>query len=365
MLQEIRADDDKKVIAQAKNFHWQPVAASLAGPVSGVLIGLLIGGVLILIAKADPVASYSALFRGAFGGVRQLTETLLQACPIMIIGLGLSAAFRARVWNIGAEGQYYIGALFGGMVALFLSPYLPRPLLLTAMLLAGLLGGALWGLIPAIFKIKNGINEIISTLMMNYIAVLLMQYLTRGPLQDAGSFLPQSAQFPSAAELPTFFGTRIHLGVLIGFMIAPIIYALLWSTPLGFKLRAVGSRPSVARYAGARVEWIIIFAMLISGAMSGMAGIVQVSTYYTRLKGDISVGFGFSGVLVALLGRMNPFGVVLASIFFAALTIGAQAMHVVNKLPVDLANAIQAIVVLSVLAVDSLIRRRFPEWIGA
>jgi len=365
MQQNIIADAARSGMSAQRGIPWQRAAATLLGPLAGVVIGLLIGAALILLAGADPLLSYAAMFKGAFGGVRQVTETLLQACPIMIIGLGLSAAFRARVWNIGAEGQYYMGALFGGLVALYLTPYLPAPLLVLAMLLAGMLGGALWGLIPALFKIKNGINEIISTLMFNYIAILLMQYLTRGPLQDPKSFLPQSAQLPAAADLLTFFGTRIHLGVLIGFLLAPVIYALLWSTPLGFKLRAVGSRPSVARYAGANVERIILFVMALSGALAGLAGIIQVSAYYTRLKGDISVGFGFQGVLVALLGRMNPFGVVLASLFFAALTIGAQAMHVVNKLPVDLANAIQAIIVLSVLAVDSLIRRRFPEWIGA
>jgi general nucleoside transport system permease protein len=152
--------------------------------------------------------------------------------------------------------------------------------------------------------------------------------------------------------------------VVIGFLLAPMVFALLWSTPLGFRLRAVGSRSSVARYAGVRVERIVVFAMMFSGGLAGLAGIIQTASYFTRLKGEISVGYGFSGILVALLGRMNPFGVVLASVFFAALTIGAQAMHVVNKLPVDLANAIQAIIVLSVLAIDSLIRRRFPKWIG-
>ncbi|MEI8133198.1 MAG: hypothetical protein WCG34_12255, partial [Leptolinea sp.] len=144
-----------------------------------------------------------------------------------------------------------------------------------------------------------------------------------------------------------------------------MVYALIWLTPFGFQLRAVGSRVSVARYAGARVERIIAFVMVFSGGLAGLAGIIEVSTYYTRLKAGISLSYGFSGILVALLGRMNPFGVVIASIFFAGLSIGAQSMHVVYHLPVDLARVIQAIVVLSVLAVDSLIRRRFPEWTGA
>lgn len=364
MSQRIGISEIPAVQEKRRSIQIPPLFGSLIGPVAGVLIGLLVGAVMILIAGADPITAYSALFTGAFGGLRQITETLLQACPLMIIGLGLSAAFRARAWNIGAEGQYYMGALFGGLAALYLPGYLPPLILIPVMLLLGILGGALWGLIPAVLKIKSGISEIISTLMLNYIAVLLMQYLTRGPLQDPTSYLPNSAQFDLAARLPTLFGTRIHVGVILAFLLAPVVYALLWSTPLGFKLRSVGSSPSVARYAGTRVEKIIAFVMMFSGAFAGLAGIIQVSSYYTRLKGDISLNFGFSGVLVALLGRTNPFGVVLASIFFAALTIGSQAMHVVNKLPVDLASAIQAIIVLAVLAVDSLIRRRFPKWIG-
>jgi general nucleoside transport system permease protein len=351
-------------LTEEKSFNWQPLLGILGGPIIGILIGLLIGALLILIAGADPITAYVALFGGAFGGTRQVTETLLQACPIMIIGLGMSAAFRARVWNIGAEGQYYMGALLGGLVALYLPPYLPRLILIPLMMVCGMLGGALWGLIPAFIKIKRGISEIISTLMLNYIAILFMQYIVRGPLHEVDGFLPQSEQFAAVTRLPLLFGSRIHLGVVIGFLLAPMVFALLWSTPLGFRLRAVGSRASVARYAGVRVERIIVFAMMFSGSLAGLAGIIQVASYFTRLKGGISVGYGFSGILVALLGRMNPFGVVLASVFFAALTIGAQAMHVVNKLPVDLANAIQAIIVLSVLAIDSLIRRRFPKWIG-
>ena len=229
------------------------------------------------------------------------------------------------------------------------------------MLIGGVVGGILWAMIAGLLKVRRGMSEIISTLMLNYIAILLVQYVARGPLQQPGGYLPESAEFVEAAHMPVLLGNRIHLGVLLAVLFIPIVYALLWSTPLGFRLRAVGSRASVARYAGIRVERIILFALAFSGALAGMAGIIEVSTLHTRLKGDISVGYGFSGVLVALLGRMNPLGVVMASIFFAALTIGAQTMHVVNRLPDDLANAIQAIIVLSVLAVDALIHRRFPD----
>lgn len=330
---------------------------AVGAPVLGAAVGLLIGGLLILVAKADPIEAYGTMLKGAFGGERQLTETLLKATPILLIGLGLTAAFRARVWNIGCEGQYYLGALLGGLVALYLTD-LARPLLLATMLLAGLAGGALWALIPALFKVRLGMNEIISTLMLNYIAVLLIEYLVRGPLQQPEGFLPVSAKFDAATRLPTILGTRIHVGVALVVLLIPVIHYLLWYTPLGFRLRAVGSRDSVARYAGINVEGAVMTALLLSGALAGLAGIMEVSTIHTRLKGGISGGYGFSGILVALLGRMNPVGVTIASVLFAALIIGAETMHVLSGLPPELADAIQAVIVLSVLAVDALARRR-------
>ncbi len=330
---------------------------ALVAPLAGVLAGLAVGALLILIAGADPVAAYAVMLKGAFGGPRQIEETLLKTAPLLLIGLGLTAAFRARVWNIGGEGQYYIGALFGGTIALTF-PGWPRPLLIAAMLLGGAIGGILWAALAGLLKVRRGMSEIISTLMLNYIAILLVQYVARGPLQQPGGYLPESAQFVQAARMPILLGNRIHLGVFLALLFIPIVYALLWSTPLGFRLRAVGSRASVARYAGINVERIILFALTFSGALAGLAGIIEVSTLHTRLKGDISGGYGFSGILVALLGRMHPVGVAIASLFFAALTIGAQTMHVVYGLPDALASAIQAIVVLCVLAADALAHRR-------
>ena len=340
-----------------KKTRIPPIVLSIGAPIIGCLAGLLIGALLIMLAGADPIGAYKSLFLGAFGGKRQLTETILHMGPLLLIGLGLTAAFRARVWNIGAEGQYYIGALLGGVVALYFYE-LPRLLLIVTMLLAGILGGALWGLIPVILKIKKGMNEIISTLMLNYIAILFLEYLARGPLQDPDGYLPTSAKFDAAARLPMIADTRIHIGILISILLVPVVYAFLWATPLGFKLRSVGSKASVARYAGIKVEWIILFALVFSGALAGLAGVIEVSSRYQRLKAGISLGYGFSGILVALLGRLNPIGVALAALFFAALDIGAEAMHVSYKLPVSLAGAIQAIIVLSVLAVDAFVHWR-------
>ncbi len=335
----------------------QVVGRAIAAPVAGALVGLLIGALLIRIAGADVLDAYTTMVRGAFGGSRQLTETILKAAPLLLVGLGLTVAFRARVWNIGGEGQYYMGALLGGVIALTFSDW-PRPLLLVAMLLAAAVGGALWALLAGVLKVRWGMSEIISTLMLNYIAILLIEYMARGPLQEPGGYLPESAQFVPAARMPVILGSRIHLGVVLTVLLVPVVYALLWSTPLGFRLRAVGSRPSVARYAGINVERAILFVMAFSGVLIGLAGIIEVSTLHTRLKGDITGGYGFSGILVALLGRMHPVGVAVASILFAALIIGAEAMHVVSGLPDALADAIQAVIVLSVLAVDALARRR-------
>jgi len=339
------------------SWFFSPKNVKIMAPFLGVIVGLLLGAVLIIIAGAHPIGAYRVMINGAFGSSRQLIATILKTGPILLIGLGLTAAFRAKVWNIGAEGQYFMGALLGGVIGLYFD-HLPRVLLLFAMLLGGIIGGSLWALIPAILKIKRGMNEIISTLMLNYIAIFFLTYLTRGPLQDPDGFLPVSAQLDRVARLPQYFGTRIHFGIFLGLILIPLVYVLLWSTPLGFHLRAVGERSSVAKYAGVHVNMIITFAIVFSGALAGLAGIVEVSAIHSRLKPDISVGYGFTGILVALLGRMNPIGVALASFFFASLTIGVEAMHVVYRLPITLAQAIQAIIVLSVLGIDAIAQRR-------
>jgi len=332
-------------------------ASFVAAPMIGMVGGLLVGAVLIFIAGQDPLEAYKVMLAGAFGGSRQWTETVLKACPLLLIGLGLSVSFHCRTWNIGAEGQYYIGALVGGVIGLTF-PGWPAAVLIPAMLLGGVAGGVLWSAIPAVLKVKQGMSEIVSTLMLNYIAVLIVEYVSRGPLQDPGGYLPETAQFVKAARIPRLFGSRIHVGVAIAVLLVPAVYFLVWRTPLGFKLRMVGYNPDAARFAGVRTKSSVLFALLFSGALAGMAGLIEVSYSVTRLKGAISGNYGFNGILVALLGRMNPFGVLVAAVLFAALTIGAQAMHTLSGLPIAIAQAIQALVVLLVLAADATARYR-------
>jgi len=335
----------------------QDVFATLGPPVLGALAALLVGAVLIALAGSNPLMAYQAMLKGAFGGQRQLIETSLKAAPLLLIGLGLTVAFKARVWNIGGEGQYFIGALFGSAVALQF-PGLPAVVLIPAMLLAGALGGALWAFIPALLRTKRGMSEIISTLMLNYVAIFIVEYMARVLFRDPDGFLPESAKFVSAARMTRLFGTRIHIGVVMALVMIPIVYLIIWRTPLGFRLRALGSRASVARFAGINVEAGIMFALLFSGALAGLTGIMEVSYLHARLKGTISGGYGFSGILVALLGRLHPVGVLFAAIFFSALTIGSTSMHTLMGLPATLADVIQALVVLFVLGVDTYFRLR-------
>jgi ABC-type uncharacterized transport system permease subunit len=330
---------------------------TLGPAILGTLIALLAGFLIIALSGSNPLVAYQAMWRGAFGGSRQLTETALKATPLLLIGLGLTVAFKARVWNIGAEGQYFMGAMFGSFVALHYAT-LPAAILIPLMLMAGMVGGAIWGLIPALLRTQRGMNEIITTLMLNYVAIFLVEYVSRGPLQDPNGYLPESAQFVKAARLAGLFGTRIHLGVIIALILVPVIYVLIWRTPLGFRLRAIGSRATVARFAGIDVNRGILFVLLFSGALAGLAGIIEVSYLHSRLKGSISGDYGFTGILVALLGRLHPVGVLVAAIFFAALTIGSDSMHTITGLPATLADAIQALMVLFVLGVDAFFRLR-------
>jgi len=333
-------------------------ARSLLAPLLGALMGLLLGAGLMAMTGANPLAAYGTMLKGALGGTRPLIETLLKTGPLLLMGLGLTVAFRGKIWNIGGEGQYMIGALAGAATGLALQTTLPAIILIPLMIVAGMVGGALWAGLAALLKIRFNINEIITTLMLNYIAEYTVLYLARGPLRDPESFLPQSAQLVGVARMPTLFGTHVHIGVLIAVLLIPVVYLLLWKTPLGFRIRAIGSSPTVAYAVGMNVTWGLAFALLFSGALAGLTGVFEVSALHSRLKDGISGNYGFTGILVALLGRLHPVGVFVAALFFAILSIGAQTMHSVYGLPIALAQMVQALVVLFVLIADALARRQ-------
>jgi ABC-type uncharacterized transport system permease subunit len=310
---------------------WRRGARTLFAPLVGALVGLAIGAVLIWLAGANPIEAYAALVKGALGGRRQIVETLLKIGPLLIMGLGLTVAFRCQVWNIGGEGQYFMGALGAVLAGLWLQDRASAWVLIPLMLAAGMLGGALWAGVAALLKLRFGISEIISTIMLNFIAEYFVLFLARQPLKDPESFLPQSIQLVGPARMPTIYN-RVHIGVLIALLLVPLVYVLLWRTPLGFKIRAIGSSQTVSQFAGMNVVFGVAFA-LISG------------------------GYGFTGILVALLGRLHPVGVLLAAVFFGILTVGVQSMHSIYGLPIALAQVLQGVIVLCVLVADVLARR--------
>jgi general nucleoside transport system permease protein len=333
---------------------------AVLAPLLGAAVGLVVGTLIIVASGADPLAAYAALARGALGGPRPLTETVLKATPLVIMGLGLVVAFRCRIWNIGGEGQYFAGALAGTVVGLLGQASLPASLLIPLMLLAGFAGGAVWAALAAWLKLAFGVNEIIATIMLNFVALYTVSYLARGPLRDPMGYLPQSARLEEVARLPTLPGSRIHLGVLIALLLVPAIYVLLWKSTVGFRLRAIGSSARVALATGINVRTGVALAFLTSGALAGLTGIIEISAVHARLKDGISGDYGFTGILVALLGRLHPVGVLLAGVFFAILTIGTQSMHTALGLPLALSQVLHVVVILVVLVADALARRWRP-----
>jgi simple sugar transport system permease protein len=332
---------------------------------------------------ASPVTGYRALLDGAFGDSYALSSTAVKAVPLLLVGVGICIAFRANVFNIGGEGQIAMGALLATATALAL-PGLPAILLIPLTILAGAVGGGLWGAIPGAFKGYLGVNEILSTIMLNLVAVQVMNYLLAGPLHDTtaqsvGGLIPQTRLLPESSWLPILKdGTQLHLGVLVALLAALAVYVLLWRTSFGFRIRAVGLSRDAATYAGMPVARTTTLALTLSGALCGMAGSMLVfGSISHRMVTDGSLtGFtgsaGFNGIVVALFGGLNPLWTILSSFVFAGLLVGGDAMQVVTGVPSDLIVALNGLVVVFVVSIEFLRRRpraaqaalpiESPEW---
>jgi simple sugar transport system permease protein len=329
---------------------------------------LLVGAGMLAALGANPVDGYRALLDGAFGSGYALSATAVKAVPLLLVGVGICIAFRANVFNIGGEGQIAMGALAATAVALSL-PDLPSGVLIPLTLLAGAVGGGAWGAIPGAFKGYFNVNEILSTIMLNLVAVQLMNYLLGGPMRDhtseiAGGLIPQTRLLPESSWLPILAGgTQLHLGVLIAVLVAVAVYVLLWRTSFGFRIRAVGLSKDAATYAGMPVKRTTTLALTLSGAMCGMAGSMLVfGSISHRMVTDGSLtGFtgsaGFNGIVVALFGGLNPLWTILSSFAFAGLLVGGDAMQVVTGVPTDLIVALNGLVVVFVVSTEFLRRR--------
>ncbi len=321
-----------------------------------VVAAFAIGAILIALIGRDPVHAYWSLFEASLGSTNGLAETAIRTVPLALCGIGIALAFRAGVFNVGAEGQLFIGGIAAAWMGLQLSGQ-PQWLVLPAMGLAAALAGALWSGIAGVLKLKLRADELITTIMLNYVAIYFVGYLLHGPLQEPGSPLARTARLATEARLPTILeGTRLHAGLLIVIVIAILAQVFLWRSVAGFKLRAVGHNQRAAENTGMNVKAALWTGFLICGALAGLAGFSEVAGVQRRMIENLSPGFGYTAIIVALLGQTNPLGVLAAAVLFAALQIGSTTMESAAGVPSALTTVIQALVVLLLLAQNALPR---------
>src|SRR5262245_30113261 len=301
-------------------------------------------------AGSDPLAAYSALFRGAFFEYHGIATTLVKMSPLLLAGLAVVLPLRASLFNIGAEGQIYLGALFATLAALYL-PAMPGWLHIIICSLAGMIGGGLWALIPAYLKAWHNINEVIVTLLMNYIGINLVSYVVSGPMMEEGAPYPYSAEIDKSLWLPHILPrTDAHLGVVIGIMLAFLIYFMLERTSVGYSINTVGRNQSAARYAGMSVRQHIVWSLVMGGALAGLAGTYEVLGLKYRLFHMFSAGYGYDGIVVAFLAGSNPLLAILAALFLGGLRSGANIMQRAVGVPTTVVDTIQGLVVIFVAA---------------
>jgi general nucleoside transport system permease protein len=339
--------------------------ASRALLASGVALGvaLVVGALLILAAGANPGRAYLALSDGAFGSAYALGVSLQKATPLMLTGLSVLLAFRAGMLNIGAEGQLYMGALASVLVGVYVTG-LPAALHATLALGAGAAAGALWGGVAGVLKAARGVNEIISTIMLNFVAIYLVSYLVQGPFAEPPGWLHQTSLIQDTAELPLLQArSGVSVGILIAIACAVAVRYFLGRTARGFELRAVGLGPDTARFSGMSIRRGMVLAMLLSGGLAGVAGATEIQGVHYRLLDGFSPGYGFDGIAVAFLARASPTGVVFAAVLFGALRVGANQMQRVAEIPGSLVLVLQGLVMLALLAASlgEWLRRRRRE----
>lgn len=319
-------------------------------PVLAVLLALFVGSGLILLAGVSPLRAYGELFQGAFLDYWGVASTLVKTSPILLAGLAVILPLRAGLLNIGVEGQIYMGGLFSAAAALYL-PEMPVFLALPACVLAGALGGGIWGMIPGYLKAYHGLNEVILTILMNFIAINLVSYVVSGPMMQAGAPYPYSDEIRQSLWLPTILPqTDAHAGVLIGLALAMILFFVLCYSTTGFALETIGRNITAARYAGVPVRPYIVGVMFAAGAIGGLAGAFEVLGVKYRLYHHFSPGYGFDGIVVAFLATLNPLLAPIAAFFLSGLKAGALMMQRATGLESTVIEAIQGLVIIFVAA---------------
>ncbi len=336
---------------------WQEVGSVLAG----VIVAVLLCSALIALAGSPVLASYRALLKGAFGTENAIVETLVQATPLIFTGLAAAFAFRAKIWNIGGEGQLWAGAI-GCYFVYDLLGSAPRAVALVAMMIGGMVFGAAWAGIAVLLRNRFGVSEVISTVMLNFIIINITSYLLSDLWRDPASFYYQSALMTETGTLPGIWGTsRLHLGFVLALVMAALVWFVLERTSFGYEIRAVGVNSRVASYGGINGARILAFVMLASGAIAGLAGASELSGIHQRLQLGLSASLGFTGIIIALVARLRPGPIIIAAIAAGALTNGATTMQLTTGVPAALADVIKGMALVCVLiaavAVNYRLRR--------
>jgi simple sugar transport system permease protein len=334
---------------------------ALVSPLIAIGLTLLTMSVLFAILGKNPILALGVYFIDPLTDSYSLQEIAVKATPLVMIAIGLSLCYLANAWNIGAEGQFLIGAVAGSWIAVRTQGAGAGPWVLPAMLLAGAIAGALYALIPALCRVRFGASEILTSLMLVYVADLLLDYLVRGPWRDPAGFnFPITAEFDPVATVPLLIeGGRLHLGALITLFVVACAFVVLGRTIKGFEIRVVGAAPRAARFGGFNADHLILLTFAVSGALAGLAGIIEVAGPIGHLQPGISPGYGFTAIIVAFLGRLNPIGILIAGLFLALTFIGGEQAQIAMKIPLDVTKVFQGILLFYVLACDSLILYRF------
>jgi ABC-type uncharacterized transport system permease subunit len=330
---------------------------AVASPLIAIAFTLITMAILFAILGKNPIEALGVYFIDPLTDSYSLQEIVVKATPLVMIAIGLSLCYIANIWNIGAEGQFIVGAVCGSWLAVRTNGADVGYWVLPAMLLLGALGGALYALIPAICRVYFGASEILTSLMLVYVADLGMDYLVRGPWRDPkGLNFPTTADFDPVATVPTLIeGGRLHAGSIIALVFVMLAAVLLGRTIMGFEIRLVGAAPRAARFSGFNADRLVLFTFAVSGALAGLAGIIEVAGPIGHLQPGISPGYGFTAIIVAFLGRLNPVGILLAGLFLALTFIGGEEAQISIKVPLDLTKVFQGILLFYVLACDSLI----------
>ena len=326
------------------------IPALILVPFVSFLVSLVLTALLLIIFGTNPLKTFAAMAVGAFGSSHGFAETLVKAIPLMMTGLGVAIAFKLKFWNIGAEGQLTMGGVATAGVALFMERFFPGKSLVVAALVGGLIAGALWAGIPAILKTSLKVDETLVTLMMNYIAILYSEYLYYGPWRDPKGFgFPGSRMFSDNAWLPRIMG-RAHIGIWIALILALILWVVLRRTRWGFELQIIGASQKAARYQGIAVERNIVLAIMLSGALCGLAGAFEVTGISHRLQQGLSIGYGYTAIIVAWMSQLNPLAVPFVAVALAALAVGGDQVQMVMGLPAAMGVVMQGLILFPMLA---------------